>query len=61
MPRPRRCYIFTTEEQLTRDIADGIVTTEDAIAMHEFRQFLATTDPEITMPTETHGENYVDN
>lgn len=38
--RPRRCYSYTTDEQLNADVADGIVTAGAAQALRVFRQHL---------------------
>jgi hypothetical protein len=41
MVKPRRCYIYTTEEQLAKDVADGIVSERTAESVREFGEWLA--------------------
>ena len=41
MPILRRCYTYTTDEQLTKDTVDGLITAKDAQVLRDFREFLA--------------------
>lgn len=41
MPKPRRCYVYSTEAQLIADIAAGIVSEHDAEVLREFSKNLA--------------------
>lgn len=36
MPKPRRCYVYSTEAQLIADIAAGIVSEHDADVLRAF-------------------------
>jgi hypothetical protein len=38
--RPRRCFIYTTEESLTDAVADGSLPEHDAKAIRDFRDWL---------------------
>lgn len=42
MPKPRRCYTYTTDERLTADVRDGLITEEAAAALRDFRAHLRT-------------------
>lgn len=40
MPKPRRCYTYTTDEQLDADVRDGLISQENATTLQNFRAFL---------------------
>jgi hypothetical protein len=52
--RPRRCYSYTTEEQLDADVAAGVLSAEAAKALRDFRDWLGVRS-EMTRRTKEEG------